>query len=55
MVDALARIESLDIDGVVLSWVNYPQELRQWNREVMPLLEQAGLRKPYIPDMKGAH
>lgn len=47
MVDALARIERLDIDGVVLSWVNYPVELRHWNQEVMPLLEQAGLRKTW--------
>ena len=45
--DAMCRIASMDVDGVVLSWVNYHEELRQWNREVMPLLEQAGLRKPY--------
>ncbi|HEX6512294.1 MAG TPA: LLM class flavin-dependent oxidoreductase [Chloroflexota bacterium] len=47
MVDHLAYIERLDIDGVVLSWVNYQEELRHWNREVMPLLDQAELRKPF--------
>jgi hypothetical protein len=29
---------------VVLSWVNYAEEMRYWNAAVMPLLEQAGLR-----------
>jgi FMNH2-dependent dimethyl sulfone monooxygenase len=44
IVDQLARISSLGVDGVVLSWVNYARELREWNRDVMPLLVQAGLR-----------
>jgi hypothetical protein len=35
------------LDGVVLSWVNYHDEMRQWITEVMPLIEQAGLRKPH--------
>jgi hypothetical protein len=30
----------------VLSWVNYHDEMRQWISEVMPLIEQAGLRQP---------
>ena len=34
------------VDGVVLSWVDYHDELRRWITEVMPLLEQAGLRSP---------
>jgi alkanesulfonate monooxygenase SsuD/methylene tetrahydromethanopterin reductase-like flavin-dependent oxidoreductase (luciferase family) len=42
-VDALTRA---GLDGVVLSWVNYQDEMRQWIAEVMPLVEQAGLRKP---------
>jgi hypothetical protein len=37
------------IDGVALSWVNYHDEMRQWIAEVMPLIEQAGLRKPHQP------
>jgi FMNH2-dependent dimethyl sulfone monooxygenase len=45
MVDKLAGVSAMGIDGVVLSWVNYHDELRQWNHEVMPLLIQAGLRK----------
>jgi hypothetical protein len=33
----------------VLSWVNYHDEMRQWISEIMPLIEQAGLPKPYAP------
>jgi alkanesulfonate monooxygenase SsuD/methylene tetrahydromethanopterin reductase-like flavin-dependent oxidoreductase (luciferase family) len=36
----------LGLDGVVLSWVNYSDEMHYWNAEVMPLLEQSGLRQP---------
>ena len=43
----LKRLSSLGIDGCLLNWVNYEAELRQWNEEVMPLLEQAGLRRPF--------
>jgi alkanesulfonate monooxygenase SsuD/methylene tetrahydromethanopterin reductase-like flavin-dependent oxidoreductase (luciferase family) len=46
MVDALQRVSAMGVDGVVLSWVNYPEELRQWIRDVLPLMEQAGLRRP---------
>ena len=37
------------LDGCVLSWVNYQAGLRQWIDEVLPLMEQAGLREPYRP------
>jgi hypothetical protein len=45
----LIALTETGIDGVVLSWVNYHDEMRQWIVEVMPLLEQAGLRKPHRP------
>ena len=44
--DALVRLSADGVDGLVLSWVNYQQELRQFVAEVLPLLEQAGLRRP---------
>ena len=47
IVDKLIALTETGIDGVVLSWVNYQQEMPQWIAEVMPLLEQAGLRKPH--------
>ncbi len=47
IVDRLIGLSKIGLDGVALSWVNYPQELRQWARDVMPLIEQAGLRSPH--------
>jgi FMNH2-dependent dimethyl sulfone monooxygenase len=47
IVDELATLTAIGYDGVVLSWVNYHDEMRQWITEVMPLIEQAGLRRPH--------
>jgi len=44
--DELCGLSRAGLDGIVLSWVNYRDELLQWNAEVMPLLVQAGLREP---------
>jgi alkanesulfonate monooxygenase SsuD/methylene tetrahydromethanopterin reductase-like flavin-dependent oxidoreductase (luciferase family) len=44
--ERMLHLSRLGLDGVVLSWVNYAEEMRYWNSEVMPLLEQAGLRRP---------
>jgi dimethylsulfone monooxygenase len=45
--DELVKLSQAGLDGLVISWVNYAEELRQWNQEVMPLLVQAGLREPF--------
>lgn len=37
------------VDGCLISWVDYKNELRQWNAEVLPLLVQSGLRQPFEP------
>ncbi len=39
----------MGLDGVVLSWVNYQAELAYWISDVLPVMEQAGLRRPYVP------
>ena len=39
----------LGLDGVVLSWVNYEAELAYWISNVLPVMEQAGLRRPCAP------
>lgn len=44
--ERMVHLSSLGLDGAVLSWVSYQDEMPYWNAEVMPLLEQAGLRKP---------
>ena len=38
---------TMGLDGVVLSWVNYEAELAHWISDVLPVMEQAGLRRPY--------
>jgi dimethylsulfone monooxygenase len=55
IVDELGRLSGAGLDGIVLSWVNYHDEMRQWIAEVMPLIEQASLRKPYRPTPGEGH
>jgi len=49
IVDTMEMLSRAGLDGVVLSWVNYQAELQQWIDEVLPLMEQAGLRRPFRP------
>jgi alkanesulfonate monooxygenase SsuD/methylene tetrahydromethanopterin reductase-like flavin-dependent oxidoreductase (luciferase family) len=44
--ERMLHLSALGLDGAVLSWVNYQAELDAWAADVLPLLEQAGLRKP---------
>jgi FMNH2-dependent dimethyl sulfone monooxygenase len=46
MVDELGKLSDIGFDGILLSWVDYLAGLERWNREVMPKLEQADLRRP---------
>ncbi|PON11928.1 alkanesulfonate monooxygenase, partial [Candidatus Entotheonella serta] len=43
IVDQMAKLVRIGIDGVLVSWVNYQSEVPQWVEEVMPLMVQAGL------------
>ena len=47
MVEHLELLAEAGMDGVCLSWLDYNAGIRQWNAEVMPLLERAGLRQPH--------
>jgi FMNH2-dependent dimethyl sulfone monooxygenase len=47
--DELCKLADIGVDGCLISWVDYKTELAQWNTEVLPLLEQAGLRQPFGP------
>lgn len=49
MVDPLGMLTEAGVDGVCLIWLDYNSGINQWNAEVMPLLEKAGLRQPYTP------
>lgn len=47
--EGLARLSEAGINGCLLFWVDFLEEQPQFIREVLPLLEQAGLRKPFAP------
>lgn len=44
IVDQMIQLSAMGVDGILLSWVDYLGECRQWIDEVMPLMVQAGLR-----------
>ena len=44
IVDGLATMSRLGLDGVALSWPRYIEDMRSFQRETLPLLKQAGLR-----------
>ena len=44
IVEELDKLHRMGIDGCLMSWVNYKDELRQWIDEVLPLMKQAGQR-----------
>ncbi len=44
--DRLIELSGTGVDGTLITMVDYNAELPYWNEKVMPLLEQAGLRKP---------
>ncbi|PWT85472.1 MAG: hypothetical protein C5B56_14040, partial [Proteobacteria bacterium] len=48
----LGKLADIGVDGCLISWVRYKEELAQWNAQVMPLLEQAGLRQPFRPEAR---
>lgn len=45
----LQLLSDAGIDGVLLTWLDYEVGLTKFVREVLPLLESAGLRKPVVP------
>jgi len=45
--EQLAAFSSVGIDGVILTWVDFVDGVDRFNRRVLPLLEQAGLRQPF--------
>jgi FMNH2-dependent dimethyl sulfone monooxygenase len=46
IVDELTALSSVGMDGMLVSWVDYRDGLERWRKDVMPRLEQAGLRRP---------
>jgi len=46
--DQMVNLSRMGMDGVVLSWPRYEEGLARFIAEVVPLLEQAGLRRPFV-------
>lgn len=51
--EELDAISKVGIDGIILTWVDYVDGVDRFNRQVLPLLEQAGLRKPFAEKKAG--
>jgi dimethylsulfone monooxygenase len=49
LAEQLAAISRVGIDGVIMTWPDYINGVRRFAKDVLPLLEQAGLRKPFRP------
>ena len=47
--DQMADLSACGVDGLLLSWMNYEDGLTRLAAEVLPLLEQRGLRQPFCP------
>jgi len=44
IVDGLAKLSKIGLDGVLLSWPRYIDGMREFRRVTYPLLQQSGLR-----------
>ncbi|HEX4112522.1 MAG TPA: LLM class flavin-dependent oxidoreductase [Stellaceae bacterium] len=55
IVARLERLSRCGIDGLLLVWMDFQNGIRRFNREVLPLMEQAGLRlsKAATPARRG--
>ena len=44
VVEGLAKLAEIGLDGTVLSWPRYEEGMRQFQQVTIPALRQAGLR-----------
>jgi alkanesulfonate monooxygenase SsuD/methylene tetrahydromethanopterin reductase-like flavin-dependent oxidoreductase (luciferase family) len=47
IVDQLQKLSDAGLDGIALSWLDYYSGIERWNRTILPLMEQAGLRSAF--------
>ena len=52
IVSEMQRLSKMGVNGILLSWVDYLVEAKQWIDQVIPLMEQSGLRHPFNPSRK---
>lgn len=48
IVEQIDRLSAMGVDGLLISWLDYLGECRQWIDQVLPLMEQAGQRQPSL-------
>ena len=48
IVEGIERLSAMGVDGLLMSWVDYLGECRQWIDQVLPLMEQAGQREAFV-------
>ncbi|WP_340265340.1 LLM class flavin-dependent oxidoreductase [Sphingobium mellinum] len=48
IVDTIQTLSDIGLDGISLTWVDYTDGIERWEKGVMPLLEQSGLRKSFV-------
>jgi alkanesulfonate monooxygenase SsuD/methylene tetrahydromethanopterin reductase-like flavin-dependent oxidoreductase (luciferase family) len=51
IVDRLEMLSKAGVNGVLVTWLDYPNGLRHFTMEILPILEARGLRKPYKSDL----
>jgi dimethylsulfone monooxygenase len=44
IVDGFAKLVDIGLDGTLLSWAQYEAGMRAFQKDVLPLMKQAGLR-----------
>jgi alkanesulfonate monooxygenase SsuD/methylene tetrahydromethanopterin reductase-like flavin-dependent oxidoreductase (luciferase family) len=50
IVDQMLELSEIGIEGIILSWLDYSEEIDYFGRRLLPLMEQAGLRnRPSVP------
>src|ERR1700691_2902220 len=52
IVDGLATLSKIRLDGVLLSWPRYIEGMREFRHVTYPLLKQAGLRGQAVPGFR---
>ena len=51
IVSKMQDLSSMGVNGILLSWLDYIDEAHYWIENVLPRLEQAGLRAPFTPSL----
>ena len=45
--EELQRMSDVGLDGIIMTWPDYIDGVKRFTKDVLPLLEQAGLRQPF--------